>query len=137
MGVSMRNLVFLFMFLVWSTSMVSISIAETELEYIYLNEYGGKTVETLFTEGDKAYDDEYVIKDIRYYDAAGNLMKRETQMREVFVPIKGYYKFVTYFNVEDQTAEMEFYHPKPFADEKGYYKSVVYFDAEGRITKTE
>lgn len=99
------------------------------------NEFGGKTVETVYPvkDGRKAK----IQKDLSFFDAKGKKVKIESTYTEQHTVSTGAEKRITYFDAKGELTRMEKYFVESYAKRKGIDRMVVYYDLNKKKSKTE
>ncbi|MDA8083864.1 MAG: hypothetical protein M0024_09440 [Nitrospiraceae bacterium] len=112
------------------------------------NEYGGKTVETVYAgknvkEAKKGRirmamsPQEKIQKDITYFDGKGKKVKVESFYSPQYTASSGAERRIAFFSANGELTKMEKYFPASYAAARGFDRTVVYYDMKNKRTKTE
>ncbi len=99
------------------------------------NEFGGKTYETTFKEGDKLFEQFKINKAITYYDLNNEMIMVEYYFTKDFAAKKNYEKKIEYYGKNRKVNKAEYIYTKKFADEKGVYKVIDIINEYGEVVQ--
>ncbi len=99
------------------------------------NEFGGMTLEIVYSSGDKESKD--TIKILGYFSNSNKVVKKEIFYTGKHAGVSGVNRSIVYSDTNGKTTQLEDFYTGKYADESGVSRAIHYFDSNGKITKLE
>ena len=112
------------------------------------NEYGGKTVEQVYTYKElkktkksgsmkDMVQKDKIQKDITYFDGKGKKVKMESYYSPQYTATSGAERRIAYFDANGELTKMEKVFTVQYSAGKGYDRMITYYDMKKKQTRTE
>ena len=99
------------------------------------NEFGGKTVEEVYSPEDKESGD--IIKIISYYNDSNRSVKREYFFTDRSANKDGVSRSIVYLDSNEKVTKTEVFYTDKSANEDGISRGIVYSDSNGKATRAK
>ena len=99
------------------------------------NEFGGITVEEVYSTEDTESDD--IVKIISYYDDSNRCVKKDRSFTKKYANENGFNRSIVYLDTNEKPAKREFFYTEKSVNENGFNRSIVYLDTNEKPVKRE
>ena len=99
------------------------------------NEFGGRTVEEVYSTEDTEPND--IVKIISYYDDSNRCVKKDRIFTSKSANETGVNRIIVYLDTNGKPAKREFFYTDKSANENGFNRIIIYLDINEKPVKTE